>query len=59
MLGADLYAAAKPFLESAIDSPEALTTKLQNWQQELQTAMFAVGARNLSELKTIPLAIKE
>ena len=59
MLGADLYAAAKPFLESAIDSPEALTTKLKNWQQELQTAMFAVGARNLSELKTIPLAIKE
>ena len=57
MLGADLYGVAKPFLETAIASPEALITKLKNWQQELQTAMFAVGARNLAELKTIPLGV--
>ncbi len=59
MLGADLYGVAKPFLESTIENPEAIITKLENWQQELQTAMFAVGARSLSELKAIPLAVKE
>lgn len=43
ILGADYYSAAKPFLEPALESPEALIKLINEWQKGLKTAMFCTG----------------
>jgi isopentenyl-diphosphate delta-isomerase len=54
-LGADTVALATPFLKPATVSPEAVSEKIRKILEELRTAMFCVGARNLQELKSVPL----
>jgi isopentenyl-diphosphate delta-isomerase len=54
-LGADAAALATPFLKPATVSPEAVSEKIGEILKELRTAMFCVGARNLQELKNVPL----
>ncbi len=54
-LGADTIAIATPFLKPATVSPEAVGEKIREILEELRTAMFCVGARNLHELKSVPL----
>jgi isopentenyl-diphosphate delta-isomerase len=54
-LGADAAALATPFLQPATVSPEAVGEKIREILEELRTAMFCVGARNLQELKSAPL----
>jgi len=54
-LGADAVAIATPFLKPATVSPEAVGGKIREILEELRTAMFCVGARDLRELKNVPL----
>jgi isopentenyl-diphosphate delta-isomerase len=54
-LGADAAALATPFLQPATVSPEAVGEKIREILEELRTAMFCVGVRNLRELKSSPL----
>ncbi|MGA9350029.1 MAG: type 2 isopentenyl-diphosphate Delta-isomerase [Anaerolineae bacterium] len=54
-LGADAVALATPFLQPATVSPEIVGEKIQEILEELRTAMFCLGARNLQELKNVPL----
>jgi len=42
-LGANLFSAAVPFLRPAIESTEAVTRTILDWQQGLKIAMFASG----------------
>ena len=53
-LGADAVALATPFLQPATVSPEAIGEKIREILEELRTAMFCVGARNLQGLKSVP-----
>ena len=54
-LGADAVALATPFLKPATVSSEAVSEKIKEILEELRTAMFCVGTRNLQELKSVPL----
>lgn len=54
-LGADAVALATPFLQPATVSPEAVGEKVWEILEGLRTAMFCLGARNLQELKNVPL----
>ena len=54
-LGADAAALATPLLKPATVSPEAVGEKIGEILEQLRTAMFCVGARNLQELKSVPL----
>jgi len=58
-LGADLFSAAVPFLQPAIDSPEAIIATIENWKRGLQIAMFASGVKNWKEALSIPLSKSE
>jgi isopentenyl-diphosphate delta-isomerase len=42
---------AKPFLQAATESPEAVAARIQLFLMELRVAMFCVGAKNLVELQ--------
>jgi isopentenyl-diphosphate delta-isomerase len=50
-LGAQLVSVAKPFLQAATESPEAVAARIQLFLMELRVAMFCVGAKNLVELQ--------
>jgi isopentenyl-diphosphate delta-isomerase len=54
-LGADAVALATPFLQPATVSPEAVGEKVREILEELRTAMFCVGAKELAVLKSTPL----
>jgi len=54
-LGADAVALATPLLQPATISAEAVGEKIKKILEELRTAMFCVGARNVRELKSAPL----
>ncbi|HSX16867.1 MAG TPA: type 2 isopentenyl-diphosphate Delta-isomerase [Patescibacteria group bacterium] len=45
-LGADLFSAAVPFLEPAMESTEAVVATIENWKRGLQVGMFSAGARD-------------
>lgn len=45
LLGADLYASTRPFLQASLESSEAVITKLQKWQRGLQITMFSAGQK--------------
>ena len=42
-LGADVYSAAHPFLQAALESETSVINLLNTWQKGLQIAMFASG----------------
>jgi isopentenyl-diphosphate delta-isomerase len=50
-LGAQAVGIAKPFLEGALQSEEALCEVLKQLEYELKIAMFCTGCANLSELR--------
>ena len=51
-LGADLCAAAQPFLKAFNNGGTVgLIKEFDNWVEELKGAMFLTGSRNLSMLK--------
>lgn len=54
-LGADLFSAAVPFLQPAMDSPESVIEVLENWKQGLRVVMFASGVKNWSDAKQLSL----
>lgn len=43
LYGADFYSMAQPFLQLALESPEAVIAKINQWQQAVQIIMFACG----------------
>ncbi len=58
VLGADLYAAATPFLEAALQKdPEALLKQLNDWQRGLQVAMFSCGIDSWSKRRQLTLTL--
>lgn len=50
-LGADAVGIAQPLLEPALDSVEAVESKLMEYIQELKISMFCLGISSVSELK--------
>lgn len=55
-LGADAAALALPFLKAAERSTEATVEAIERVVEELRTAMFVTGSRNLTDLKRRSLA---
>lgn len=51
-LGADAFAMALPILKAAEKSAEAAIQAIRQVIEELRTAMFLTGSRNIAELKT-------
>lgn len=54
-LGADVVAFALPMLKAVEQSIEAGIEAIERTKEELRTAMFLVGARNVAELRRTPL----
>lgn len=50
-LGASLVGVARPFLEPALEGPEAVEAAIDQFALELRTAMFLVGAEDLLGLR--------
>lgn len=57
MLGALLSGMAKPLLEPALKSPEACIEFLSMIKKQVEIAMFAIGAKDIKELKTKKLSL--
>lgn len=55
-LGADAVSIAQPLLKAALDSAQAVVAELELFMLELRIAMFCCGARNLAELRQVPIA---
>jgi isopentenyl-diphosphate delta-isomerase len=56
-LGADLFSAAVPFLESAMqDSPDEIIKVVENWKHGLKIAMFASGITTWDQAKGLHLS---
>lgn len=56
-LGADLGGMAKPFLVKAVEGRDALAQHVDNIIKEFKVAMFLVGARNIDELRKVPVLV--
>ncbi|UCD96104.1 MAG: type 2 isopentenyl-diphosphate Delta-isomerase [Candidatus Bathyarchaeota archaeon] len=56
-LGADLASFSTPILEPATKGSESVKQELKLIIEELKTAMFLVGARNVNSLKNTPLVL--
>ena len=54
-IGADIGAAAQPFLEPARTSVDKTIQIIKSWEKEMKIAMFSTGSKNLVELKTAKL----
>jgi isopentenyl-diphosphate delta-isomerase len=54
-LGASLGGLASPFLKAAAESLEAICGEIRLLQRQFQVTMFAAGARDLAQLRTIEL----
>lgn len=54
-LGAELGGMAGPFLKAAVKSSKAVVETINEVSRELQVAMFAAGAGNISSLQAVPL----
>lgn len=51
MLGADIAGMAKPLLIPALESPEDCISYLEMVQHQIRIAMFAMGAKNINEVR--------
>lgn len=51
-MGASLVGYAKPVLEAALESEEALLSKMSVFEYELKTAMFCTGCKDIKDLQT-------
>jgi isopentenyl-diphosphate delta-isomerase len=56
-LGAHIGGIAKPFLEKAVQGQDALTEYVDNIIKEIKVTMFLVGAKNVDELKKVPVIV--
>ena len=54
-IGADIGAAAQPFLEPARTSVDKTIQIIKSWEKEMKIAMFSTGSKNLAELKAAKL----
>ena len=54
-LGADLVGMARPFLEAAVESSEAVVEKARQVTRELSIAMFCAGSGSIADLQKIEL----
>jgi isopentenyl-diphosphate delta-isomerase len=54
-LGADLAGLAQPFLEAALETPEAVIEKIERIVRELKIAMLCLGARTVAELQKVSI----
>ena len=54
-IGADMGAAAQPFLEPARLSVNKTMQIIESWEKDFKIAMFSTGSKNLAELKTARL----
>lgn len=54
-LGADVVGLAGPLLESAVESTEALVTRLETIIAQLRIACFCTASRNIADLRKAPL----
>jgi isopentenyl-diphosphate delta-isomerase len=57
MLGAKIASVAKPLLKPAINSSLDCTEYLDNLKREIKIAMFAMGAKNLEEVRLKKLTV--
>ncbi len=57
-LGADLVAAAQPFLQPALDSAEAVIDRIEQIIFELRVALFATGCQQLHDLRYVPITTR-
>ncbi len=57
-LGANLAGIAGPLLQAAVKGPRSVEAELERWIRELRVTMFAAGARDLSELRSLSLQKK-
>ena len=58
-IGADLFSAAVPFLEPAMqDTPDQIIDVVENWKHGLKIAMFSAGCKNWQAAKEIKLLTK-
>ena len=51
VLGASLCGIAAPFLEPAMESPEAVVRVIDRLKAEFTTAMFLLGCRTVDQLQ--------
>lgn len=56
-LGADAVGIAKPFLQKAVEGPEALKEHIERILLEFRATMFLVGAKDADDLKRVPLVV--
>lgn len=56
-LGADLCGMALPFLKPALESDEALTSKVEAIHRELVASMFLCGASKVRDMRSARLLI--
>jgi isopentenyl-diphosphate delta-isomerase len=56
-MGAEAVGIARPFLEKAVENPEALREYIESILLEFRTVMFLVGAKTLSDLRRVPIII--
>jgi isopentenyl-diphosphate delta-isomerase len=56
-LGADAVGIAKPFLQKAMEGEEALEKHIETIIAETKICMFLTGARNLSEMRNVPVVV--
>ncbi len=56
-LGAQAGGLAKPFLEKAIEGRDALDKYITHLINEIRVTMFLVGAKNIEELRHVPVVI--
>jgi isopentenyl-diphosphate delta-isomerase len=57
-LGADLVGMARPFLEAAMESTEAVVGRIERVNRELEVAMFCTGAQDLETLRRVELSVR-
>lgn len=50
-MGAQLVGAARPFLQNAIQSEEALEQMFNQWEYQLKIALFCTGSQSISDIK--------
>ena len=56
-LGADAAGIAKPFLQKAVEGEEALEKHVETIIAETRICMFLVGARNVAEMRRVPVVV--
>ena len=54
-IGADIAAAAQPFLVPARTSVQQTIKVIESWEKDFKITMFSTGSKNLDELRTAKL----